>query len=122
MLPEKMLTEMVGPGVSAHMLFLSIASGVTPLPPWNVAPSSSAGSNPADINFTNLTLLPQDVAAGNEQLVNRFSPAVLERLVTHWKEIVQRALTFIAYIIKAELAPGFLLQMVSGRFSNVGYN
>ena len=118
-----MLTDMVGAGVNAHMLFLSIASGVTPLPPWNVAPSSSAGSNPADIsNFTNLTLLPQDVAAGNEQLVNRFQPAVLERLVKHWSEVVQRALTFIGYIIKAELAPGFLLQLVSGRFSNVNYN
>lgn len=112
---------MVGAGVNAHMFFLSIASGVTPLPPWNVAPSSSAGSHPSDINFTNLALLPQDVAAGQAQLVSRFQPAVLERLVTHWKEIVNRALTFIGYIIKAELAPGFLLQMVSGRFSNVGY-
>lgn len=113
---------MVGPGVSTHLLFLSIASGITPIPSWNVAPSSSAGSNPSDLNFATLTLLPADVAAGQEQIVARFTPQVVAQLIVQWREIVQRALTFISYIIKPELAPGFLLQMVSGRFNNVRYN
>ena len=34
-----------------------------------------------------------------------------------WQELVNKALSFISLIIKPEQAPGFLMQLVSGRFN-----
>ena len=34
-----------------------------------------------------------------------------------WEELVNKALSFISLIIKPEQAPGFLMQLVSGRFN-----
>lgn len=116
---------MVGSGKRAHNFFLALASGRVKIPgiEYKTAPSSSSsgGSKPTAAVvavggetkpfYVTLDLIVADTDAGALKLSDIEDE--------QWNVFVMRALSVLSMIFKPELAPGVLLQVVSGRFHSV---
>lgn len=110
---------MCGSPVAAHKFFLSVAAGITPLPPWQQSHDGVGGSVPPELTFDSLSLLSVDVEAGQRTLLVGLDVEERKRQVAQWEAVTSQAISLISLIIPPPLAPGFLLQMVSGRFCSV---
>lgn len=119
---EKLIADMCGSPAAAHEFFLSVAAGITPLPPWQKSGDVIAGGSgvPSDLNFESLSpLLPADIEAGRRTLLVGLEEEGRKRQIAQWAAVASQAIGLISLIIPPPLAPGFLLQLVSGRFCTV---
>lgn len=121
-LTERLISDMSGSPRAAHDFFLAVASGTVPLPPlWSNGNASARLSAEGELDFSALALLPVDVAAGERTLLQACTPSERTAQIVRWADMVQASLALIAHIVPRDLAPGFLLQLVAGRFNNVTY-
>lgn len=115
---------MVGSGKEARDYFLALASGKARIPGlvYNssssssealVSSASSLDNSSADRpRYVQHQLLLQDIEAGATLLHH------IDQRQDLWDAVTKRALEMLSLVIKPEHTPGFLLQVVSGRFGS----
>jgi hypothetical protein len=131
---ETIAANMVGSGQKAHQFFLALASGRIKIPgiEYKTAPSSSStlpssSSDSSSIvvaptstdNSTDLPLPPPYVTTDLIVADTDAGALKLIEVEEHWEAVAARAVAMLAMILKPQYAPGFLLQVVSGRFHSV---
>eukprot|EP01031_Cornospumella_fuschlensis_P028003 gene28003-33816_t len=128
---ESLLARMVGSGANAREYFLALASGAIKIPGLDYSrshastastssPEPTGQSNTGNSVLNNVTnhpsyvqldLLALDVETGATKLQN------IQHRRELWDAVTARALEMLSLIVRPEHAPGFLLQVVSGRFN-----